>query len=61
MIDAAKVGHDDRDREGNYQHPTQRADRAEDLPRNRLGNHVSVPARERREMTECINANVMLY
>lgn len=49
VIDAAKVGHDDRDGQGNYQHPTQRADRAKDLPRNRLRNHVSVPARGDRE------------
>lgn len=43
MIDAAEVGHDDRNRQGNYQHAAQRADRTEDLSRDRLGNHVSVP------------------
>ena len=61
VIDAAKVGHDDRDRQGNYQHTTQRADGTKDLPCNRLRNHVSVTAKGDRK-TERINlVNLLMH
>ncbi|GIX89606.1 hypothetical protein CDAR_390311 [Caerostris darwini] len=41
---AAKVGHDDGDRERDHQHAAQRAHTADDLARWRRGNHVAVPA-----------------
>lgn len=42
VVDAAKVGDNDRNREGDHQHATQGADGAEDLPSNCLWDHVSI-------------------
>lgn len=44
MVDPAEVGHDDGHRQGDHQHSAERADGAEDLPRDGVGNHVAVPA-----------------
>ncbi len=44
VVDAAKVGHDDRDRQGNYQHPTQRAYGPKHLPNDCFWHHITVPA-----------------
>lgn len=42
VVNPAEVGNDHRDREGNDEDTAQGADGAEDLPRNRLGHHVSI-------------------
>lgn len=44
VVDPAEVGHDDGHRQGDHQHTAERADGAEDLPRDGVGNHVAVPA-----------------
>lgn len=49
MVDAAEVGHDDWDRQGNDQHPAQRTDRTKDLPCDRLGHHVPVTIEREKE------------
>lgn len=49
VVDAAEVGHDDRDGKCNDQDTAEGADRAEDLTRDRFRNHVSVPTEEARE------------
>lgn len=49
VIDSAKVGHDDGNRQGDYQHPAQRTDRTKDLPCDRLGHHVPVTTAREKE------------
>jgi len=44
VVDATEVGYDYRDRQGDHQHPTERANSSHDLAGNRLGYHVAVPA-----------------
>lgn len=44
VVDAAEVGHDDRDGQGYHQDSTEGADGAEDLPSDGVGDHVSIPA-----------------
>lgn len=44
VVDAAEIGHDDRDWQGDHQDATEGADGAEDLPSNGVGDHISVPA-----------------
>lgn len=46
MVDSAKVGHDDGHGQSYYQYPAQRADGTENLPRDRLGHHVSVTGKK---------------
>lgn len=47
VVDAAEVGHNDRDGQRDDQHPTQRADGAKDLPHYGLWHHVAVPETHR--------------
>lgn len=46
VVDAAEVGDDDGNGQGDDQHPAQRADGAEDLPGNGLGHHVTIAGGE---------------
>lgn len=44
VVDSAEVGHDDGYGQRDHQHTAERADGTEDLPRNGVRNHVTVPA-----------------
>lgn len=55
MIDSAKVGHDDRHRQGYYQNPAQGADGAENLPGDRLRHHVSIAGGEKWKEKRTLN------
>lgn len=47
VVDAAEVGDDDGNGQGDDQHPAQRADGAEDLPGDGLGHHVTIAGGEK--------------
>lgn len=53
VVDAAEVRHDHRHRQGDDQHPTQRADGPKHLPHDCFWHHVTVPEtqRNRRQST----------
>ncbi len=46
VVNATEVGDDDRNGQSDHQHTAQGADRAEDLPGNRLWHHVSISRNE---------------
>lgn len=53
VVDPTEVGHDDGHGEGDDQHATQRADGAENLPGDGVGNHVAVTAERNVDMRNC--------
>lgn len=46
VVDPAEVGDDDGNRQSDDEHAAERTHRAEDLPHDRLRDHVAVPAGE---------------